>query len=73
MYKYCPSTFHLLSPGNLYERYRKMRDMFQSAHPIHIAVMGGLHRTTLETHLLGNWKIHNEPPSVISVVSLTLV
>jgi len=59
--------------GTLYERYRKMRDMFQSAHPIRIAVMGGLHRTALATHLLGNWKIHNEPPSVISVVPLTPV
>jgi hypothetical protein len=45
-----------------------MRDMFQSAHPICIAVMGGLHRTALATHLSG---IHNEPLSVINVVPLT--
>jgi len=57
--------------GNLYERYRKMRDMFQSAHPICIAIMGGLHRTALATHLLGNWEIHNEPPKIINDVPLT--
>jgi len=57
--------------GNLYERYRKMRDMFQSAHPIRIAIMGGLHQTALATHLLGYWEIHNKPPSIINVVPLT--
>jgi hypothetical protein len=48
-----------------------MRDMFQSAHPIRIAIMGGLHRTALATHLLGNWEIHNEPPRIINVFPLT--
>ncbi len=57
--------------GNLYERYRKMRDMFQSAHPIRIAIMGGFHLTALATHLLGNWKVHNKPPSIINVIPLT--
>ena len=27
--------------------------------------MGGLHRTALATHLLGNWKIHNGPATII--------
>jgi hypothetical protein len=45
--------------------------MFQSARPICIVVMGGLHKTALATHLLGNWKIHNKPPSIINVVPLT--
>jgi hypothetical protein len=26
--------------------------------------MGGLHRTALATHLLGNWKIHNGPATI---------
>jgi len=50
---------------NLYERYRKFRERFQKKHPIRIAIAGGLHRTALATHLLGNWHIHNAPPKIM--------
>jgi hypothetical protein len=45
---------------------RKYRARFQARHPIRIAIVAGLHRTALATHLLGNWKIHNAPPRVMS-------
>ena len=32
---------------------------------IRIAIAGGLHRTALATHLLGNWHIHNAPPKIM--------
>jgi len=51
---------------NQYERYRKYRTRFQARHPIRIAIVAGLHRTALATHLLGNWTIHNAPPRVMS-------
>jgi hypothetical protein len=52
--------------NNQYERYRKYRTRFQARHPIRIAIVAGLHRTALATHLLGNWTIHNAPPTVMS-------
>jgi hypothetical protein len=51
---------------NQYERYRKYCTRFQARHPIRIAIIAGLHRTALATHLLGNWTIHNAPPRVMS-------
>jgi len=50
---------------NLYERYRKFRHRFQKKHCIRIAIAGGLYRTALATHLLGNWHIHNAPPKIM--------
>jgi len=51
---------------NPYERYRKYRTRFQARHPIRIAIIAGLHRTALATHLLGNWTIQNAPPTIMS-------
>jgi hypothetical protein len=65
------STVHQNPPTilqNLYERYRKYCHRFQKKHPIRIAITGGLHRTTLATHLLGNWKIHNAPPTIMETI-----
>jgi len=62
------STVHQGNPTihqNLYERYRKDHHTFQKKHPIRIAITGGLHRTASVTHLLGNWKIHNAPPTIM--------
>lgn len=47
-----------------YDRYRALRTRFQQGHNIRISIMGGLHRTALATHLLGNWKIHNGPATI---------
>jgi hypothetical protein len=39
--------------------YLKIRKTFQSQHPIRIAIIGGLHRSALALHVLGNYKITN--------------
>jgi hypothetical protein len=57
----------------LYKRYRKYCHRFQKIHPIRIAIAGGLHRTTLATHLLGNWKIHNAPPKIMETTPSKLI
>jgi len=67
------STVHQGTPTihqNLYERYRKFRHRFQKKHPIRIAIAGGLHRTAIATHLLGNWYIHDAPPKIMESIPL---
>jgi hypothetical protein len=42
--------------------YLDIRETFQSQHPIRIAIIGGLHRSALALHILGNYKITNDKP-----------
>jgi len=67
------STVHQNPPTirqNLYERYRQYHHRLQKKHPIRIDIAGGLHRTALVTHHLGNWKIHNAPPTIMDTIPL---
>jgi hypothetical protein len=52
------------SPGHISENYRKLRRDIQSKTNVRIAVIGGLHRTALATHILGNYIIHNKLPEL---------
>jgi hypothetical protein len=42
--------------------YSDIQKKFQSQHPIRIAIIGGLHRSALALHILGNYKIANDKP-----------
>ncbi len=43
--------------------YLYIRKTFQSQHPIRIAIIGGLHRSVLALHILGNYRITNDKPN----------
>jgi hypothetical protein len=40
----------------------KIWEIFQSRHPIRIAIIGGLHRSALALHILRNYRITNGKP-----------
>jgi hypothetical protein len=49
--------------GNkIHGNYLKVHQEFQLKHNICIAILGGLHRTLLALHILGNYMIHNNVP-----------
>lgn len=43
--------------------YSQLRTVFQNDHPIRIAILGGLHRTALALHILGNYSVQNSKPT----------
>jgi hypothetical protein len=46
------------------ENYRSLRNKIQTSSNVRIAVVGGLHRSALATHVLGNYIIHNKSSRV---------
>ena len=47
----------------IHDNYLTLRQDFQSKHKIRVAILGGLHRTSLALHIMGNYMIHNNTPA----------
>jgi len=51
-------------PTKIADSFRKLRQNIQSKSNVRLALVGGLHRTALAIHILGNYVIHSSRPRV---------
>ena len=52
------------TPDKIAHNFRKFRENIQSKTNVRLALVGGLHRTALVTHILGNYVIHGNKPKI---------